>query len=74
MKRLPTVSAALKEIEELQIFVELASNHPEKRLFDKSLKYYAFTGSLKATTEVINEERKKYEMPLIDIHIVRTLF
>lgn len=71
MKRLPTVAAAIKEIEALQNFVDLAYRHPDTRLFDKALKYYAFTGSLKETTKIINEERKKHDMPLIDEYIVR---
>lgn len=71
MKRLPTVEAAIKEIEALQNFVDLANNHPEKRLFDKALKYYAFTGSLKETTKMINDQRENHDLPPIDEHIVR---
>lgn len=71
MKRLPTVEAALKEIKALQDFVELAQKHPEKRLFDKALKLYAYTGSLKETTKIINEERAKFDLPLIEESIVR---
>lgn len=71
MKRLPTVAGAIKEIEILQNFVELAHRHPDTRLFDKAIKHYAFTGSLKETTKIINEERIKYDMPFIDEYIVR---
>lgn len=71
MKRLPTVEGAIKEIKALQHFVELAQHHPEKSLFDKSIKLYAFTGSLKETTKIINEERAKFDLPLIEESTVR---
>lgn len=71
MKRLPTVAAAIEEINTLQNFVKLAKGHPEKRLFDKAIKYYAFTGSIKETTKIINNEREKCDLPPIDTYIVR---
>lgn len=71
MKRLPAVEAAINKIKALQHFVELAQHHPEKNLFNKSNKLYAFTGSLKETTKIINEERAKFDLPLIEESTVR---
>lgn len=71
MKRLPTVPAAIKEIEALQNFVDQALKHPQERLFDKALKYYAFTGSLSETTKIINTEREAIDLSPIEKSIVR---
>lgn len=71
MKRLPAVEVTINEIKALQHFVELAQHHPEKSLFNKSNKLNAFTGSLKETTKIINEERAKFDLPLIEESTVR---
>lgn len=71
MVKLQRVDLVKKEVNKLNEFIRLAEEYPERTLEERILKFYAYSGTLKATTRIINEENIKLKLPTVEDSYVR---